>query len=365
MSGFNYNDYERRLMKLYRRRGLTNTDEESFGGSFQQVEHEYYAMYFDYFYNLLINLITYDNLPDRIDGPYLEFCLRTYGFARIGGANRKELRVLTQSSSSAATSPTLGMFGFLVDGKNGTIHDDLYPEDKNKVLRIIDPFTLPERRKEKKGYVNITNKYAYYYTTLTSNFNDFNLIDRVAKTLAKIKATANMQVTHMKIPFMIFSKNKNLTGQNVYDQFRRGNYLIKLDDSIGEISDVIQPFTPNIQDWLPSLKAEWNNNISEMLTMLGINNVGVDKKERLITPEANSNSQLVEASGNIYITARQKQLDLLNKVFKTNIIAKFNQESYNNLVQLADNVNNSLNNFDNGVKNDSSKNDLESGKEYN
>ena len=55
--------------------------------------------------------------------------------------------------------------------------------------------------------------------------------------------------------------------------------------------------------------------IRELLTMLGINNVGVDKKERLVSNEANSNSQLIEASGNIYLDARNNELALINKVF--------------------------------------------------
>ena len=74
--------------------------------------------------------------------------------------------------------------------------------------------------------------------------------------------------------------------------------------------------------------------MSEMLTMLGINNVGVDKKERLLANEVDANSQLIEASGNIYLDARNNQLQMLNYVLGTNIKAKFNQDAYNALVSL-------------------------------
>ena len=76
--------------------------------------------------------------------------------------------------------------------------------------------------------------------------------------------------------------------------------------------------------------------------MVGINTTGIDKKERLVANEANANAQLTEASANIYLTARNKQFELINKVVGTNIKAVLNQESVENLLKLKDDTNKAI-----------------------
>ena len=139
----------------------------------------------------------------------------------------------------------------------------------------------------------------------------------------------------MKVPYIVFSKNKNLTGINTWSQIAQGVPVVQIDaDQVDNINDIIQVANLTPPNFLPQLKDAWNNEIDELLTILGINNVGVDKKERLVASEADSNSQLIEASGNIYLEARNRQLKLINEVFGTNIKAVFNQDSYNKLVSL-------------------------------
>ena len=99
-----------------------------------------------------------------------------------------------------------------------------------------------------------------------------------------------------------------------------------------------------MQDHLSSLKDQLNNELNELYTMLGINTVGIDKKERLVSNEANANAQLTEASANIYLDGRNNALELLNEAmqridpsFKP-IKAVLNQDSANQLLQLKQNV---------------------------
>lgn len=68
--------------------------------------------------------------------------------------------------------------------------------------------------------------------------------------------------------------------------------------------------------------------------MLGINTVGIDKKERLVAMEAAANAQLTEASANVYLQARNQQLEILNAVLGTHITAAFNQQAFQQLVKL-------------------------------
>ena len=67
--------------------------------------------------------------------------------------------------------------------------------------------------------------------------------------------------------------------------------------------------------------------------------------------------QLIEASGNIYLDARNNQFELLNEVFGTNIKAVFNQDAYNQLVSLTKQKDELESDFDNDIKHDEEESD--------
>ena len=58
---------------------------------------------------------------------------------------------------------------------------------------------------------------------------------------------------------------------------------------------------------------------SDLLTFLGINNPAVDKKERLITDEANSNNQLIESFFKLQLEARKRACEEISEMFGVNI----------------------------------------------
>lgn len=59
-------------------------------------------------------------------------------------------------------------------------------------------------------------------------------------------------------------------------------------------------------------KEIWN----EALTFLGINNILVDKKERLITDEANSNNELINLNLQSFLAPRQEACKKFNEKFE-------------------------------------------------
>ena len=60
------------------------------------------------------------------------------------------------------------------------------------------------------------------------------------------------------------------------------------------------------------------------MTYLGINNIIVDKKERLITDEVESNNQLVTMYLNCFYKTRKKACDEINEKFLKNSDKKIN-----------------------------------------
>ena len=66
---------------------------------------------------------------------------------------------------------------------------------------------------------------------------------------------------------------------------------------------------------------------SELLTYLGINNSPIDKKERLITDEANSNNQLIDSFFQLQLEARERAVQAINEMFGLSVTVKPRQAS--------------------------------------
>lgn len=65
---------------------------------------------------------------------------------------------------------------------------------------------------------------------------------------------------------------------------------------------------------------EYANNVeNKLLTFLGVNNNPVDKKERLITDEANANNQLIDNFVQLQLEARERACEEINTMFGLNI----------------------------------------------
>ena len=78
------------------------------------------------------------------------------------------------------------------------------------------------------------------------------------------------------------------------------------------IIKAINTEAPFIADKVMDYKKEiWN----EALTYLGINNIMISKKERLITDEANSNNELINMNLQSFLIPRQEACKQFNKKY--------------------------------------------------
>ncbi len=248
---------ERRIYKNYRNSFKnTNSQETMYGSNFDQVQNEYYAIYFDYLNNLLLNLISYENAPIEFDSRFCEYCLRMFGVVRVGG-DPNHIFVIGQNTNSSL--PNVGIFGNIID-------DTVIEFDKNEYEHKLHQITRLNINKEdrKAGFVTLTNKYSWYNAGFSYGFNDYMLIERVAKTIALIKATQVFNINQLKVPYIGYTSNKNLTAKNIWNNINAGIPFIELDEGITDINRVFGIANLNVQDHLSSLKDQLNNELNEL-----------------------------------------------------------------------------------------------------
>ena len=102
--------------------------------------------------------------------------------------------------------------------------------------------------------------------------------------------------------------------ENLYNQYN-GNQPFIFGDSGQGVPDKIKAISteaPFIADKIMDYKKEiWN----EALTFLGVNNIMIDKKERLVSDEANSNNELINLNLQSFLAPRQEACKQFNEKF--------------------------------------------------
>lgn len=137
-----------------------------------------------------------------------------------------------------------------------------------------------------------------------------------AYRLYEAERTCDTNIKAQKTPLMILVDEKQrLLMENLYSQYDGNKPFIFGDKKQLEGENLIQAVNtqaPFVADKIMDYKKEiWN----EALTFLGINNIKVDKKERLITDEANSNNELINLNLQSFLEPRKEACRQFNEKF--------------------------------------------------
>lgn len=140
-----------------------------------------------------------------------------------------------------------------------------------------------------------------------------------ALRLYEAERTADVNIKAQKTPaLLIGDESFKLSMKNLWNKIN-GNEPVIFGDKKQLSSDVIRSIkidAPFIADKVMDYKKEiWN----EALTYLGINNIMISKKERLITDEANSNNELINMNLQSRLAPRKFACKQFNELFGTNI----------------------------------------------
>ena len=146
-----------------------------------------------------------------------------------------------------------------------------------------------------------------------------------ASKLYLIDRTIDVNVHAQKTPVaLVGSEQQRLTLLNLYKQYAGNEPFIFGDKNLDlNALTVLKTDAPFIADKLYTLKTQYWN---EALTHLGISNINIQKKERLITDEVTRNQGGTIASRYSRLESRREAVEKINDMFGTNIEVNYRED---------------------------------------
>ena len=269
-----------------------NTGSQQFWQS-GQMNNRLYAMYYDYLTELAVSMFEWKNLPDTVDERYLELVLFTHGQAV-----------------------------FFKDEELG------YLALNNAVAGKFDVYRVPIMRRAyaANGYQRpLTNKDSVIIYNNYLRTNTMPYVRNYAELLYDLDQSIRVNAKAQKTPVLLScDENERLTMMNLYQKYD-GNqpFIFGSKELKGNAIQAIRTEAPFVAKDLYELKTKYWN---EALTYLGISNINVQKKERLVSDEVTRMTGGTIASRYRRLEMRRKACVQINEMFGLDIECNYRDD---------------------------------------
>ena len=257
-----------------------------------------YIQYYDRLTELSISMFEWRNLPDTVDPRFLELTLFANGMAVFFKNDADEYLAL----QCAISGP-------------------------------LDVYRIPIRRRAYaiNGFnqeLDNTDSVIIYNNMLHKN----SMLDvrMFARELYNLDRAISVNANAQKTPILIrCTENERLSLENLYMNYDGNKPVIYGDKQLNPNAlTVLKTDAPYVADKLYTLKTQkWN----EALTYLGISNVNITKRERLITDEVTRNQGGTIASRYSRLESRRQACAKINEMFGLDIQCDY-REDYQEIV---------------------------------
>lgn len=252
-----------------------------------------YIQYYNRLVELSIAMFEWKNLPDSVDPRFLELTLFTDGQA-----------VFFEDE----------VMGFLAlqNAMGGGF--DVYRIPTYRRAYAVNGY---QKELSNKDSVIIYNNYLH-----TNSMLDVQMF---AKRLYNLDRAIDVNANAQKTPILLLcDESERLTLENMYMQYDGNQPVIKGVKGLNPNAfTVLNTGAPYVADRLYQLKTQiWN----EALTYLGISNINITKKERLITDEVTRNQGGTIASRYSRLQARREACKKINDMFSLDIWCDYRED---------------------------------------
>ena len=253
-----------------------------------------YRQYLNRLTELAISMFEWKNLPDTVDARYLELHLFE-----------------------------TGCMVYFKDEVIGDLCLDCIANGR------LDVYGNPLLRRAYSGYNNYQKLLKYNNSVIIWNnylhSNSILDVEMFARRLYNIDRIIDINANAQKTPVLVLGNEKQrLTLLNLYKEYD-GNAPFIFGDKNLDINALkaLSTNAPYVCDKLYQLKTQiWN----EALTYLGISNINIQKKERLITDEVTRNQGGTIASRYSRLETRRQAVEKINDMFGTNIEVNYRED---------------------------------------
>lgn len=266
-------------------------------GQFEEsalLNNRTYMLYFNRLTELAISMFEWQNLPPTVDPRYIE------------------LHLFQNGSMVYFNDDVVG--NLCLDClPNGNF--DVYGNPINR--RAYSSYNNYQRDLNEDDSIIIWNNYLR-----TNSITDIKLY---SKRLYLLDRIIDVNTNAQKTPVLVQGTEKQrLTLLNLYKEFDGNSPFIFGDKNLDlNALKSLNTDAPYVADKIYQLKTQiWN----EALTYLGISNINIQKKERLITDEVTRNQGGTIASRYSRLQARREAVDNINAMFGTNIRVDYRED---------------------------------------
>lgn len=253
------------------------------------------ATYDDYaarFYEIATSIFEWQNLPDSMDGRYLERCLYFNGQAAL--LKTDEYGFI---NTKAAANGDLNIYGLPTSV-------NCYSYSFNEVRNVYNG--LIDGKKDTDEAILVLNN-----TQRTPTFTSMRLF---ALRLTEVERTIDTNIKRLKLPYILTgSKQQELTLRNIFRAVDNNEPALVVDKNNINLKDIgaIELKVPVLANELMLYKKEI---INEALTVLGVNNLS-EKRERLISDETNTNNEMINYNLMSFLSMRQLAAKQFNEKY--------------------------------------------------